>query len=179
VLGRGRGSPLQRPAAPALHREALRLVAGRVVRLQERLGRRILVENVSAYVEAGGEMAEGEFLASLARLSGCGLLLDVNNLYVNQANLGRDALAVMDALAPESVEEIHLAGHSAGPGMLIDTHGARVGETVWRLYEAALARFGPVPPLIEWDTALPPLEVLLDEAARAQARLEAAHAVAA
>jgi uncharacterized protein (UPF0276 family) len=159
--------------------EALRLVAGRVARLQERLGRRILVENVTGYVEMGGEMAEGEFLAALVRRTGCGLLLDVNNLYVNQANLGRDARRVMDALVAESVEEIHLAGHSAGPGLLVDTHGTRVGDPVWRLYEEALARFGPVPTLIEWDTDLPALEVLLDEAAKAQARLEATDALAA
>ena len=161
-------------------REALDLVARRVSRLQDRLGRRLLVENVSCYLEPGPhEMNEGEFLAALARRSGCGVLLDVNNLYVNQVNLGRDALAQMRALAPESVCEIHLAGHSAGEDCLIDTHGARVCAEVWRLYEAALERFGPVATLIEWDTDLPPLEVLLDEARKAQARLEAMHAVAA
>ncbi|MDH4324349.1 MAG: DUF692 domain-containing protein [Betaproteobacteria bacterium] len=161
-------------------REALDLVASRVSRLQDRLGRRLLVENVSCYLEPGPhEMNEGEFLAALARRSGCGVLLDVNNLYVNQVNLGRDALAQMRALAPESVCEIHLAGHSAGEDCLIDTHGARVADDVWRLYEAALGLFGPVATLIEWDTDVPPLEVLLDEARKAQARLEAMHAVAA
>ncbi|MDH4173718.1 MAG: DUF692 domain-containing protein [Betaproteobacteria bacterium] len=161
-------------------REALDLVASRVSRLQDRLGRRLLVENVSRYLEPGPhEMDEGEFLAALARRSGCGVLLDVNNLYVNQVNLGRDALAQMRALAPESVCEIHLAGHSAGEDCLIDTHGARVADDVWRLYEAALGLFGPVATLIEWDTDVPPLEVLLDEARKAQARLEAMHAVAA
>ena len=161
-------------------REALDLVARRVSRLQDRLGRRLLVENVSRYLEPGPhEMDEGEFLAALARRSGCGVLLDVNNLYVNQVNLGRDALAQMRALAPESVCEIHLAGHSAGEDCLIDTHGARVADDVWRLYEAALGLFGPVATLIEWDTDVPPLEVLLDEARKAQARLEAMHAVAA
>jgi len=161
-------------------REALDLVAGRVARLQERLGRRILVENVSCYVEPGGsEMGEGEFLAALARRTGCGLLLDVNNLYVNQVNLGRDALAQMRALDPASVREIHLAGFFAGEDCLIDTHGARVADPVWRLYDAALALFGPVPTLIEWDTDVPPLAVLLDEAAKAQARLDSPHALAA
>lgn len=160
--------------------EALDLVAGRVARLQERLGRRILVENVSAYLEpAPQEMSEGEFLAALARRAGCGLLLDVNNLYVNQVNLGRDALAQMRALDPDSVCEIHLAGYFAGEHCLIDTHGARVSEDVWRLYEAALGLFGPVASLIEWDTDVPPLEVLLEEAAKAQARLDAPHAIAA
>jgi len=161
-------------------REALDLVAGRVARLQERLGRRILVENVSCYVEPGGsEMGEGEFLAALARRTGCGLLLDVNNLYVNQVNLGRDALAQMRALDPASVREIHLAGFFAGEDCLIDTHGARVADPVWRLYDAALALFGPVPTLIEWDTDVPPLAVLLDEAAKAQVRLDSPHALAA
>ncbi len=160
--------------------EALALVADRVARLQDLLGRRILVENISSYVEiAAGDLSEGEFLAALARRSGCGLLLDINNLYVNQMNLGRDALAQMRALDQESVEEIHLAGYSEGEHCLIDTHGARVAEPVWRLYEAALRLFGPVPTLIEWDTDVPTLEVLLDEAAKAQARMDSLHALAA
>jgi len=164
----------------AYSEEALLLVAGRVDRLQERLRRRILVENISAYVEpAGGDMDEGEFLAALARLTGCGLLLDVNNLYVNQVNLGRDALAQMQALEPASVQEIHLAGFFRGEHCLIDTHSARVAEPVWRLYEKALELFGPVPTLIEWDSDLPPLDVLLDEAAKARACMKVRHAVAA
>lgn len=161
-------------------REALELVAGRVTRLQDRLRRRILLENVTAYLEIGpGEMSEGDFLAALVLRTGCGLLLDVNNLYVNQVNLGRDPLAVMAALDPRSVEEIHLAGHFAGEHCLVDTHGARVAQPVWRLYDAALARFGAVPTLIEWDTDVPPLEVLLQEAATAQARMDSPHALAA
>jgi uncharacterized protein (UPF0276 family) len=160
--------------------EALALVVERVARLQDLLGRRILVENISCYVEiAAGDLSEGEFLAALARRSGCGLLLDVNNLYVNQSNLGRDALAQMRALDPDSVEEIHLAGYSEGEHCLIDTHGARVAEPVWRLYEAALQRFGPVPTLIEWDTDVPALDVLLGEAAKAQALMDSLHALAA
>jgi uncharacterized protein (UPF0276 family) len=158
-------------------REALDLIAGRVSRLQERLGRRILVENVSCYLDPGAhEMGEGEFLAALARRAGCGLLLDVNNLYVSQVNLGRDALAQMRALDAESICEIHLAGYFAGEHCLIDTHGARVADEVWHLYNAALDRFGPVATLIEWDTDVPPLDVLLEEAAKAQARLDACHA---
>ena len=161
-------------------REALDLVAARITRLQERLGRHVLVENISAYVEiAPGEMSEGEFLRQLVRRTGCGLLLDVNNLYVNQMNLGRDALAVMAALNPECVEEIHLAGFFEGEHGLVDTHGARVAGPVWKLYEAALERFGPVPTLIEWDTDVPPLDVLLAEARKAQLRMEARDALAA
>ncbi len=160
--------------------EALELVARRVCALQEQLGRRILIENVTAYVETGTEdMPEGEFLAALARRTGCGILLDVNNLYVNQENLGRDALAQMRALPAECVGEIHLAGYSVEPLGLVDTHGARVADPVWALYEAALARFGPVPTLIEWDTDVPPLEVLLEEAHKAQLRMEARDALAA
>jgi uncharacterized protein (UPF0276 family) len=158
--------------------EALALAAGRVQRVQDRLGRRILVENVSAYLEfAASEMSEGEFIAELARRTGCGVLLDVNNLYVNQMNHGADALAAMRALDPRSVAEIHLAGHLRTQDCLIDTHGERVAAPVWRLYAAALERFGPVPTLIEWDTDLPPLDVLLAEAAQAGAILEAQHAV--
>jgi len=158
--------------------EALALVAGRVEVVQDALRRRILVENISAYVDPGAnEMQEGEFLSELARRTGCGVLLDVNNLYVNQVNLGRDALTQMEKL--HSVEEIHLAGHLARGDLLIDHHGDRVAGPVWRLYEAALERFGPVPTLIEWDTDIPALEVLLEEAAKAGARMEARHALSA
>jgi len=153
-------------------REALALVAGRVELVQDALRRRILVENVSAYVEPeGGEMQEGEFLGELARLTGCGLLLDVNNLYVNQHNLGRDARTQLAPL--RSVEEIHLAGHLRRGELLIDHHGDRVADAVWQLYQAALERFGPVPTLIEWDTDIPPLEVLLEEAMKARDALAA------
>lgn len=158
--------------------EALDLMVSRVHQLQETLGRRILVENVSSYVTyAAGDMTEGEFVGALARRAGCGVLLDVNNLYVNQLNHGSDALAAMDAIAPEAVTEIHLAGHLVTAECLIDTHGDRVAEPVWELYAAALTRFGAVPTLIEWDTDIPPLATLLAEARRAQAAMdEAVHA---
>jgi uncharacterized protein (UPF0276 family) len=160
--------------------DALALITGRVQRVQERLHRRLLVENISAYLDfAANEMSEGEFVAELALRTGCGVLLDVNNLYVNQANHGSDALATMRSLRPESVEEIHLAGYFESDECLIDTHGDRVADPVWRLYRMALERFGRVPTLIEWDTDIPPLRVLLDEAARARAFMEARHAVAA
>ena len=158
--------------------EALDLMVSRVNRLQETLGRRILVENVSSYVSfAAGDMSEGEFIAALARRAGCGVLLDVNNLYVNQLNHGSDALAAMAAITPEAVAEIHLAGHLVTAQCLIDTHGDRVAEPVWALYDAALARFGAVPTLIEWDTDIPPLATLLAEARRAEAAMrECIHA---
>ncbi|MBI2753745.1 MAG: DUF692 domain-containing protein [Betaproteobacteria bacterium] len=154
--------------------EALSLLAARVHRLQELLGRRVLLENISTYVEfRERDLSEGEFIAELVRRCGCGVLLDVNNLYVNQVNHGTDAHAVMQAIPSDCVEEIHLAGYFAGEHCLIDTHGDRVASPVWRFYEAALRRFGPVPTLIEWDTDIPALEVLIEEAAKARACLEA------
>jgi uncharacterized protein (UPF0276 family) len=158
----------------ALDRAALDLLSERVGRVQDVLGRCILLENVSTYVRfASDSMSEAEFLAELARRTGCGLLLDVNNLYVNQCNHEEDALAAMNAIAIGTVGEIHLAGHLVTPDAVIDHHGDVVAEPVWRLYEAALARFGAVPTLIEWDTDIPPLEVLQNEAARAQTLLDA------
>lgn len=153
-----------------LDREALGLVAARVQRVQDVLGRRILVENVSTYVRfAGDAMSEAEFLAELARRTGCGVLLDVNNLYVNERNHGEDPYAAIAALPAGCVGEIHVGGHLVTDDGLIDHHGARVAPPVWDLYRAALARFGAVPTLVEWDTDLPPLDVLLDEAAQADA----------
>jgi hypothetical protein len=160
--------------------EALALVAERVERVQEALRRRILVENVSTYLEfTASEMGEGEFIAELARRTGCGVLLDVNNLFVNQANHGADAAATMRAIPAACVEEFHLAGHLVTEHCLVDHHGDRVADEVWRLYEAALERFGPAPTLIEWDTDIPELDVLLAEAAEARARMETRHARAA
>ncbi len=160
--------------------EALRLVAERVLRVQEALGRRILVENISTYLELGAsEMGEGEFIAELVRRTGCGVLLDVNNLFVTEVNHGADAAATMRAIPAGSVEEIHLAGHLVTEHCLIDHHGDRVADPVWRLYDAALERFGPVPSLIEWDTDIPELGVLLAEAANARTRIEASRVRAA
>ena len=148
---------------------ALALLCERVGRVQDALQRPILLENVSSYLRFHGDtMSEAQFLAELSRRSGCGLLLDINNLYVNQCNHGEDALAALQAIAPGSVGEFHLAGHLVTPHAVIDHHGARVAEPVWALYEAALQRFGQVPTLIEWDTDVPALEVLLDEADKAR-----------
>lgn len=154
-----------------LDRAALDLLCARVSRVQEVLGRQLLLENVSTYVRFHADaMSEAEFLATLAARTGCGLLLDINNLYVNQCNHGEDALQAMAAIPVGVVGEMHLGGHLVTPQAVIDHHGDRVAEPVWRLYEAALARFGAVPTLIEWDTDVPPLEVLLDEAAKAATR---------
>jgi uncharacterized protein (UPF0276 family) len=151
---------------------ALDLVAARVDRVQEVLKRRILIENVSTYLRfAGDAMSESEFLAALARRTGCGILLDVNNLYVNQCNHGEDALAALDALAglpPGTVGELHLGGHLVTSHAVIDHHGDRVAPPVWALYREALRRFGGVPALVEWDTDVPALAVLLEEAGEAR-----------
>ena len=153
-----------------LDRAALDLVASRIGRVQDALARPILVENVSSYLRFRGDaMSEAEFLAELVRRTGCGVLLDVNNLYVNQCNHGEDALAAIAALAPGSVGEIHLGGHLVTEHGLIDHHGDRVADAVWALLRAALARFGRVPVLVEWDTDLPALDVLLEEVDTARA----------
>lgn len=158
----------------ALTEAALDLLCERVERVQEAFKRRILLENVSTYVRFGADaMSEAEFMAALARRTGCGLLLDVNNLYVNQCNHGEDALAALAAIVPGTVGEIHLAGHLATPAAVIDHHGAAVAPQVWALYEAALARFGRLPTLIEWDTDIPELEVLLGEARKAETLAQA------
>jgi uncharacterized protein len=167
-------------------REALAHVAGRIERVQERLGRRILVENVSSYLEfQASEMSEWDFLAELARRSGCGVLLDVNNIHVSATNHGFDPLAYLRAMRADTVGEIHLAGHSVNQvtgadgrstEILIDTHSRPVSPPVWSLYETALQYLGPKPTLVEWDADLPPLAALLDEAGRAQHRLHRAAA---
>ncbi|MGI9025574.1 MAG: MNIO family bufferin maturase [Burkholderiaceae bacterium] len=160
--------------------EALTRIATRVTRVQDVLKRRILIENVSAYVAfSDSAMSETAFLAALAERTGCGILLDVNNLYVNAINCGFDARACLDELPPDAIGEIHLAGHLVTDECLIDNHGSRVTPAVWSLYSDACRRFGEKPTLIEWDTDVPELEVLLDEAARArQHRIDAmdAHA---
>ena len=151
-------------------REAADHLVARIGCVQEALGRRILVENVSAYaVPAAPGMAEWEFVADVVRRSGCALLLDLNNVFVNARNQGFDARRYVAAVSTLPVGEIHLAGHDETPEGLVDTHGRAVCEEVWTLYADTLARTGPVPTLVEWDTRLPALEVLLAQAARAAA----------
>jgi uncharacterized protein len=148
--------------------ESLAHVSARVAQVQDFLQRKILVENVSSYLEfSASTMPEWIFVNEVARRAGCGVLLDVNNIYVNATNHGFDAREFIDAIDPAIVGEIHLAGFQDTGDILIDTHGARVHEDVWALYAYAIERLGPVPTLIEWDTDIPALEVLLDEAAHA------------
>jgi len=170
-------------------RETLRVVIEHVEQVQERLGRRILVENPSSYLRfRHSSMPEAEFLGEVVRRTGCGLLCDVNNVYVSAWNVGLDAEAYLAALPAGAVGEIHLAGHAVndadGVSLLIDDHGSPVSPAVWRLYRQALDRFGPVPTLIEWDTDIPALDELLAEARKAdgiftEARRETGHAHAA
>ncbi|MDT7837149.1 DUF692 domain-containing protein [Aquabacterium sp. OR-4] len=179
-------APLAEGAAPvhgsdllpiAFTPAALDILVANVQRVQERLRRPILVENISAYLGwaqppgSAPALPEAEFFNALVRRSGCQLLLDVNNLVVNALNAGTEPLATasafIDALAPGSVGEIHLAGYACTPDLVIDDHGSRVHAPVWAAYAHALRRLGTVPTLIEWDTDLPALEVLLDEATQA------------
>lgn len=164
--------------------EALRHVSARISQAQDFLGRQILIENVSSYLQFDcSRMPEWEFLAGVAAESGCGVLLDLNNIYVAACNHGFEPLRYLDSIDPRSVQEIHLAGHSRmqfeGRDLLIDTHGTRVCNAVWDLYRTALRRFGDVPTLIEWDTDIPALEVLMAEATKADALRAEAHALAA
>jgi uncharacterized protein (UPF0276 family) len=163
--------------------EALNNITARVQRVQERLGRQILIENPSTYVRfADADYDEPAFLTELCRRSGCGLLADINNLYVNACNHGGDAGAALRALPADAVGEIHLAGHSrrrtAAGELLIDTHDAPVSPAVWALFAEALALWGPRPTLIEWDQDLPELPALTAEAARADELLARHHALA-
>lgn len=157
--------------------EALEQVVSHVTQIQETLHRRILVENVSSYLQfRASEMSEFAFIAELAKRSGCAILLDVNNVFVNSVNHGFDPGQALLEIPERAVGEIHLAGHSAFGKLLIDDHGSRVLPQVWTLYETACHRFGPVPALIEWDTSIPPLDILLDEAAMAARISQAAYA---
>jgi uncharacterized protein (UPF0276 family) len=156
---------------PLPHTEVtLALLADRVDRVQSTLGRPILVENLSAYVAFRDDgMTETAFLAELARRTGCGLLLDLNNLYVNAMNFGFDPKERLGEVDGATIGEIHLAGHTRVGDCLVDTHGSIVCDPVWALYEEACRRFGAKPTLIEWDTDLPALDVLLSQAAQADA----------
>jgi uncharacterized protein (UPF0276 family) len=164
--------------------EALAHMSRRVDQLQDFLGRQVLIENISSYLKFNGaQFAESEFLAALARATGCGLLVDVNNVYVSARNHRFDPYRYLTALRGTQVRELHLAGHTVNRHddheILIDTHSAPVCDAVWQLYQHALDCFGPVPTLIEWDTDIPALDVLVDEAHKADEYLERCHALAA
>ncbi len=165
--------------------EALAVVCANVARFQDAIGRRVLIENPSSYLRyRHSTMPEREFLVATAERTGCGVLLDVNNVFVSARNHGWDADAYLEAIPVSIVGEIHLAGHSVrrfgNQTIRIDDHGSPVCEAVWSLYRRALRRFGPIPTLIERDNHIPPLPALVAEATRAQALLdEVRHADAA
>jgi len=159
--------------------DALAILVRNVTRFQEAIGRAVMVENPSTYLRhVQSDRAEPQFLAELCQRSGCGLLLDVNNVFVSTENQGDDAQAYLAAIAHLPIGEIHLSGHHlrqiGNRSIRIDDHGSPVSAPVWALYERALELIGPRPTLIEWDSALPPLETLLGEASKAQTRLDAA-----
>jgi uncharacterized protein len=164
--------------------EALRHMIQRVGELQDFLGRQVLIENISSYLQFNGaQLPEWEFLAALARESGCGLLVDVNNIYVSACNHGFDPMHYLASIPRAPVQEIHLAGHTVshhgGGEILIDTHSTPVCAAVWELYQFALRCFGPMPTLLEWDADIPALEVLVGEAHKADTFLERSRALAA
>ena len=160
--------------------EALAVVCRHVDQAQSRLGRRILVENPSTYIQfRHSTIPEWEFMTAVAARTGCGILCDVNNIYVSAKNHGWNPLIYIAALPADAIGEIHLAGHSVrqlddGGTLRIDDHSSPVIGEVWSLYEEALRRFGSVPTLIEWDQNVPPLDVLVEEARHADALINAA-----
>jgi uncharacterized protein (UPF0276 family) len=160
--------------------EALAHVSERIRRVQGFLERQILIENVSSYLQfAHSTIPEWEFLAAVARDTGCGLLLDINNIYVNAVNHGFDPYDYLRAIDGNSIGELHLAGFTDTGACLIDTHSAPVCAEVWELYEYAIRRYGAKPTLIEWDLEIPSLRTLVNEAQRAQSKMEASCVVAA
>ena len=161
--------------------EALQIVVRNVSQVQEVLGRQLLVENPSTYLQfTHSTLTEPEFLSELCRLSGCGALLDVNNIFVSASNRAQPAAIMLaeflQQLPPDSVREIHLAGHATilteeGRSLCVDDHGSCIAPEVWQLYDSVVATLGAVPTLIEWDTRIPAFHVLQSQAAEAQSRL--------
>lgn len=162
---------------PRYDHATLARVCEHVDRVQSRLRRTLLLENPSTYLEhAGGDFEEAQFLREVVQRTGCGLLLDLNNAYVSARNHGRDVHAWLDAVPLGAVGQVHLAGHAhdrdeAGDELLIDDHGSSVSAPVWELFQATVARIGPVPTLVEWDTDVPAFDVLMAQAQVAEARL--------
>ncbi len=149
--------------------ESLEHVIERVKQVQGFLGRQILLENPSTYLEfKHSEIPENEFLGEVAERADCGILLDVNNVYVSARNHGFDPVAYLDSIAVERVGQFHLAGHQDRGTIVIDTHEGHVVDEVWKLYRHAVRRFGDVPSLIEWDEGIPELDILLAESRKAQ-----------
>ncbi len=162
--------PLPRTKAAQDH------MVARIDEFQTAIGRHILIENPTNYMRVGSDMDEPEFLVEIARRAGCGLLLDVNNVYISSVNVGIDAAKYIQALPPELIGEIHIAGFEQdknhGAQLLIDTHSASVSEPVWDLLDIALAHTGPVPVLLERDGNIPTFSKMIEEQVRAQSALD-------
>jgi uncharacterized protein len=162
--------------------EALAITVSHIQQVQDTLGRQILVENPSTYLQfTCSTMPEWEFMAEVSRQSGCGILLDINNIYVSSTNHNISSTDYLEAIPASAVHEIHLAGHSAqqieGQTVLIDDHGSAICPAVWELYRKAIKRFGKTPTLIEWDTNIPALAILQQEAAKADKIMEESYAL--
>lgn len=156
--------------------ESLNHVCSRIDEVQEVLQRPLLIENITRYLTwRDSAIPEGEFIATVARRTGCGILLDLNNVYVNAVNFHLDPFEFLSAIPVQAVREFHLAGFDRFGRWLIDTHGEAVPPEVWGLYQWAIHHFGPRPTLIEWDTNMPPLSVLIDHAKQADAILGGCH----
>jgi len=172
VSGRFLNELLPLPYTP----ESLELVCSKIDQVQESLKRPLLIENITRYLTWRiSNLPEGEFMAEVARRTGCRILLDVNNIYVNAVNHHFDPLEYLKTVPAEAVSEIHLAGFDRFGKWLIDTHGQKPHEEVWKLYGWVVDHFGPRPTLIEWDTNIPPLHVLVGESQRAQKILGGCH----
>jgi hypothetical protein len=153
--------------------ETLDHVAQKIDHVQTFLNRQMLIENVSAYIDfPNNDFSEEEFISDLVKRTGCGLLLDVNNMYVNQVNLGRNAKQALEHLPLEAVQEVHLGGHEVADGYLIDAHNNKVCDEVWEIYQQTITLTGPVASLIEWDNDIPSFDILLHEQQRAQTFLD-------
>ena len=159
--------------------ESLDHVCARIDEVQTVLKRPLLIENITRYLTwQDSTIPEGAFMAEVVKRTGCGILLDINNVYVNAVNFHLDPLEFLSAIPAQAVQEIHLAGFDRFGHMLIDTHGQAVYPEVWSLYRWAICHFGPRPTLIEWDTNMPPLSVLVEQATQADAMLGGCHAAA-
>ncbi|MDF2939521.1 MAG: hypothetical protein K0R66_163 [Gammaproteobacteria bacterium] len=157
--------------------EAIKHIVARVLEVQDFLKRPILLENISSYLHFEcSEMSEAEFINNIARQSGCGILLDINNIYVNSQNHGFQALEYLQNISTEVVKQFHLAGYEKTEKFLIDNHGAPVYPEVWALYRSAVERFGAKPTCIEWDNHVPTWQVLMEENHKAQAILHSVQA---
>lgn len=150
--------------------EAVRHVSARILIVQDFLGRRLTLENLSAYLEADAPLKEWEFVAAVASAADCHLLVDLNNIYVSSRNQGFDPRVYLKGLPAHRIAQFHLAGHSDYGDHLIDTHDHPVAEAVFQLYEAAVSRFGPIPTLLERDDRIPPLMTLIEELDQARKR---------